>query len=153
MPEVPPGVRHSAAKAGDRVGPVRPGPVVPLGPGGVPTLARVKVVAGGVALSLLATVLLGLPGSAWNTPREVHSSVASAVGGSSPVGPRSAAAVARPLTTTTPLPPIDPTPCRDWMSRSRAAVNEMAVSQSTGRHSSVIRSRIIGVSTRSGWVA
>jgi hypothetical protein len=51
------------------------------------------------------------------------------------------------------MPPIEPVPCRAWMSRIFVATVVMASSQETSRHGSVIRSRTIGPITRSGWVA
>jgi hypothetical protein len=51
------------------------------------------------------------------------------------------------------MAPIEPAPCSAWISRSLRAVNPMASSQETSRHSSVIDSRSIGFMTRSGWLA
>lgn len=51
------------------------------------------------------------------------------------------------------MPPMAPWPCRAWMSFSLAAAYVMASSHETVCHSSVIRSRIMGLSWRSGWLA
>ena len=51
------------------------------------------------------------------------------------------------------MPPMLSTPCAAWISRSRRAAKSMASSQETSRHGSVMASRIIGDTTRSGWVA
>ena len=50
------------------------------------------------------------------------------------------------------MPPIEPAPCSAWISRNRRATKPIASSHSTSRHGSVIVSRIIGFSTRSGWL-
>lgn len=51
------------------------------------------------------------------------------------------------------IAPIEPDPCRRWMSRIRRATVPMASSHSTSRQGSVILSRTMGLNTRSGWVA
>jgi hypothetical protein len=51
------------------------------------------------------------------------------------------------------MPPMEPTPCSDWIAWKPEATLAIASSQETLRHSSSIDSRTMGESWRSLWAA